>query len=220
MSKPILLLLAICSGLFSVGQVPVRDEPHHHNIFENEFIRLLDVRIGPKDTTQYHVHNTPSVFFTFSRTFTTSQLIGRLPSRSSISNPGAPSYDSLGTPRIHRVWNDDTIWFHVMDIELKGGKPKSSQAILNNALLTLAFNRYLANGYKLQLKTGDSIELPVGSLGYLLVSQADADIEYKAGDAKQRRFMKPGHFIWVEAGSTFSLTNFSTSAALMLLQLK
>jgi hypothetical protein len=103
---------------------------------------------------------------------------------------------------------------------LKGGKPKTNQVVIQNSLLTLAFNRYLANGYKLQLKTGESIELPAGSQGYLLVSQADADIEYKTGDTKQHRFMKPGHFIWVEAGSTFSLTNFRTTAVLMLLQLK
>ena len=220
MTRTTLLLLTICSGLFCVGQVPVRDEPHHHNIFENEYLRVLDVHIGPGDTTQFHEHNTPSVFFTFSKTFTTSQLIGRQPSRSSASNPGPPSYDSLGTPRIHRVWNDDTTWFRVMDIELKTGKPKSNQVVIQNSLLTLAFNRYLAIGYWVKLKTGESIDLPSPTMGYLLVSQGDATIQYRGGNSKQQRFMKAGHYIWIQPGEIFSLTNSSNLANFMLLQLK
>jgi hypothetical protein len=220
MIKFSLIVIAICSGLFSTAQVPVKYEPRHHNIFENEYIRVLDVNIGPKDTTLFHEHNTPSVFFTFTKTFTTSQLIGRPPSRSSISNTGPPSYDSLGTARVHRVWNDDTIWFHVMDVELTGGKPRSNPAVLQHPLLTLSFNRYLANGYRLQLKTSDSIELTATSPGYLLVSQADADIQYQEGNFKQKRFMKAGHYTWIEGGKTFSMTNAGSPAVFMLLQLK
>jgi len=220
MAKTILLFFTICLGFFSPGQVPVKDEPHHHNVFENEHIRALDVHIGPKDTTGYHEHNTPSVFFTFSKTYTTSQLIGRQPSRSSISNPGPPSYDSLAIPRIHRVWNDDTTWFHVMDIELKNGKPKTNPPVLQNSLLSPSFNRYLANGYRLQLRTGDSIELPAPSQGYLLVSQVDADIQFRIGDTRQHRFMKPGHFIWIGSDNSFSLTNSGSPCIFMLLQLK
>lgn len=220
MTKNFLLVIAICSSLFSIAQVPVKYEPRHHNIFENEYIRVLDVHIGPKDTTLFHIHNTPSVFFTFSKTVTTSQLMGRPASRPSASNPGPPSYDSLGTPRIHRVWNDDSTWFHVMDVELLKEKPQNNPAILQHPLLTLSFNRYLANGYRLQLKAGDNFELPATSLGCLLVSQGDAAIEYQAGNSKQQRFMKAGHYIWVEAGKAFSITNSGTPVIFMLLQLK
>ena len=107
-----------------------------------------------------------------------------------------------------------------MDIELTGGKPQTNQAVLQHPLLTLAFNRYLANGYRLQLKAGDNIELPATSPGYLLVSQGDAGIQYQAGDSKQQRFMKAGHYIWVGAGKTFSITNSNIPVSFMLLQLK
>jgi hypothetical protein len=220
MTKNILIVLLFSCGHFSRAQVPVKYEPRHHNLFENEYIRVLDVNIGPRDTTLFHVHNTPSVFFTFTKTSTTSQLIGREPSRSTVSNPGPPSYDSLGTPRIHRVWNNDTTWFHVMDIELKGEKPKTNQPVLQHPLLTLAFNRYLANGYRLQLKAGDSIDLPSTTAGYLLVSQGDGEIQIQEGNSKQLRFMKPGHYIWIESGKTFSVKNSGTLLNLMLLQLK
>jgi len=103
---------------------------------------------------------------------------------------------------------------------LKTGKPKSNQAVIQNSLLTLAFNRYLAIGYWVKLKTGESIDLPSPTMGYLLVSQGDATIQYRGGNSKQQRFMKAGHYIWIQPGEIFSLTNSSNPANFMLLQLK
>jgi hypothetical protein len=220
MIKAILLAIAIAGTICSISQVPVKYEPRHHNIFENEYVRLLDVHFGPKDTTLYHVHSTPSVFFTFTRTITTQQLMGRPAGRGSTSFPGPPSYDSLGSPRTHRVWNDDTVWYHVMDVELLAGKPTNEPGIIQLPSMKLAFNRYLANGYTLQLNAGEKVVSPAPTTGYLLVSQGDATIDYETETVKQKRFMKAGHYIWVEAGNTFSITASGTPATFMLLQLK
>ncbi|MEI9947325.1 MAG: hypothetical protein WDN26_24325 [Chitinophagaceae bacterium] len=220
MPKHICFLLAICSTQFAAAQVQVKYEPRHHNVFENEYVRILDVHFKPKDTTQYHIHSTPSVFVSFTKTLTTSQLMGQAPSRSSISATGRPSYDSLGTPRIHRVWNDDSSWFHVMDIELTGGKPRSNEPVLQHQSLALVFNRFLATGYNVQLKAGESLQLPPPAIGYLLVSHGDADINYTINNSTEKRLMKAGHYIWVQAGTAFTLTAGNSSAAFMLLQLK
>ena len=220
MPKTIFIALAICSTMSGVAQVPVKNEPRHHNVFENEYIRILDVHFGTRDTTLYHIHSTPSVFFTFTKTKTAQQLMGRPPGPGNTSVPGQPSYDSLGTPRIHRVWNEDTTWFHVMDIELTAGKPRNNEPVLQHPLLKLSFNRFLANGYILRLHTGDSIELPAPATGYLLVSQGDATINYTAGNSKQKRLMKAGHYIWTEAGKAFSIKATNAPATFMLLQLK
>ena len=216
----IFIATAMCSTMFSVAQVPVKHEPRHHNVFENEYVRILDVHFGPKDTTLYHVHSTPSVFYTFTKTITTQQLMGRPAGRGSLSSIGPPSYDSLGTPRIHRVWNDDTTWFHVMDIELTAGKPTTNPSVLQHPFLRLAFNRYLAIGYSVQLKAGDKIEIPPSANGYLFVSQADVNITYESGSAIQQRMMKLGHFIWAEAGKAFSIMANNSAGSFMLLQLK
>jgi hypothetical protein len=220
MTKPALLALAISCALDIAAQVPVKNEPRHHNVFENEYIRVLDVHFGPKDTTMYHIHSTPSVFYTFTKTITTQQLLGRPAGRGSASVTGPPSYDSLGSPRTHRVWNDDTSWFHVMDVELTASKPTTNPVVLQHPLLRLAFNRYLANGYSVQLNTGDKIDVPASSIGYLFVSQGDANITYQSGNSSQQLFMKAGHFIWVEAGKAFTIAAKDTSGSFMLLQLK
>jgi len=211
--------MILLPSLSTAAQVPVRDEPRHHNVFENSYVRLLDVFVSPRDTTQFHVHNAPSVFTTFTKTATGSQLISGQPS-GDLSTAGRSWYDSLSTPRIHRVWNEDTTWFHVMDIELIAGKPHSDPHVLS-APLKLYFNEPLANGYHLQLEAGKSLELPVSATGYLLLSTGDAGIEYKVNDYTQHRIMKSGHYMWIEPGKSFSLTSqTNTSSPFVLLQLK
>ena len=203
-----------------MAQTAVRNEPRHHNVFENEYIRILDVFLPPHDTTEYHIHNTPSVFTTFTKTATGSQLINRQPVKDT-SVAGYTWYDSLVTPRIHRVWNEDSTWFHVMDIELTGIKPRSNEKPLQHPSLQLLFNERLANGYRLQLQTGGNIQLPASTTGYLLICLGEAVIDYRVNDSGQHRIMRSGHYIWIESGKLFSTTTVKhIPVAFLLLQLK
>lgn len=220
MLKYFLFLTAISFSLFSSAQVHVRDEPRHHNVFENEFIRILDVHLGPGDTTLYHLHNTPSVFIIFTNTNVGSQLIGKQPQKGA-NITGEVSYDSIHTPRTHRVWNEDTSWFHVMDIELTGSKHKTNIPVLKNPFLKLLFNEQQVNGYNINLNKGNMVELPASVNGYLVVSQTESKIDYKINNITQHRILKPSHYIWVEGGRAFSLkTNGSNTSNFVLLQLK
>src|SRR5690242_16062911 len=101
------------------AQVPVRQEPLHHNVFENAWVRVLDARIQPGDTTQFHKHETPSVFIVLKEVKTGSQVIQEEQDSTALRGDSVISFESFATtPRIHRVWNEDSTEFHVMDIEL------------------------------------------------------------------------------------------------------
>lgn len=206
--------------LISFAQVPVRDEPRHHNVFENEYLRLLDVHLGPGDSTLYHLHNTPSVFILLSNSFVGSRLPGGQPQKGANIN-GEVSYDSLAKPRTHQVWNEDTSWFHVMDVELTSTKQKFSIPPLQNPALKLLFNEEQVNGYELTIAGGATVQIPPSTNGYLLVSKGLATIDYRINEVNQRRLMKAGHYIWIEAGKKSSLyaSNQGTSS-FVLLQLK
>ena len=220
MQKKYFGIVTLLLSLLTAAQVPVREEPRHHLVFENDQIRILDVFLAPYDTTQFHVHNTPSVFTTFTKTATGSQLISGHPS-GDLSVAGNSWYDSLSTPRIHRVWNEDTAWFHVMDIELIAGKPHSDQPILQGPFLKLFFNKPLANGYRLEMQPGSRLELPASAIGYLLLSIGPAVINYKTNDYIQHRVMKSGHYVWIDPGKVFSMaSDGNTSASFVILQLK
>jgi hypothetical protein len=131
------------------------------------------------------------------------------------------SYDSLNTPRIHRVWNEDTGWFHVMDVELTNTKQKKDIAVLQNTALKLLFNEQQVNGYNIELKAANNLQLPSSASGYLLVSKTASNIEFEINNAVQNRIIKPAHYIWIEAGKSFSLkSNGNQPANFVLLQFK
>lgn len=110
------LLLAI--PLIGSAQVQVRLEPRHKNVFENKYLRILDVHINPGDTSLFHIHSTPSFFLRFTTTMLGEQIKGQDWSNS-LRNAGGSSYNSfLNDTLIHRVANCDTVPFHVTDLEI------------------------------------------------------------------------------------------------------
>jgi hypothetical protein len=220
MRKYFLLIAALCGAILVTAQVQVRNEPRHHNVFENEFVRILDVFLPPKDTSQYHIHNTPSVFIIFTNTNVGSQLFGKQHQKGA-NITGEVSYDSLNTPRTHRVWNEDTSWFHVMDVELTNTKQKKGIAVLQNTALKLLFNEEQVNGYNVELKVSSNLQLPASAGGWVLISKTESIIEFEINNNVQNRIMKPSHYIWIEAGKSFLIkSNGNQPANFVLLQFK
>jgi hypothetical protein len=205
MCKNYFILIATVIALSANAQVHVRDEPRHHNVFENNFIRVLDVHLGPGDTTLYHLHNTPSVFIYLSSSKVGSQLLGKQPVEGT-NIAGRMTYDTLATPRIHQVWNLDTGWFHVMDIELVSKKHELNIHVLETDLLKLIFKEKEVNGYKVGLKKGSTLTLPATTKGYLLVSLNNVQLNYSSNGVIQHRNMKAGHYIWMESANSFQLS--------------
>ena len=225
MTKYIFLIVLFCYSVFACAQLNVRDEPRHHNIFENEFIRILDVHLGAKDTTLYHLHNTPSVFITLANVRVGSQLAGQEPQKGA-NLSGQIMYDGLATPRVHRVWNEDTSWFHVIDIELIARQPRNEVTLLNPGELKLnedemqlVFNERLVTGYKLRISKGQTAKLPPSKSGYLLVSIDSAFVDIKIKESLQHRNMKPGHYAWLDANDPTTITSHSMGN-FVILQLK
>ena len=219
MLKYILLVSFIPYSLFTSAQVQVRDEPRHHNVFENEFIRILDAYVGPGDTSLYHLHNTPSVFIVLANANVGSQLLGGQP-QVGANLSGTITYDKIATPRTHKVWNADTSWFHVMDIELTG-KGQREQPIIKNENLKLLFNEKEVNGYKAELRSKQELQLPASVSGYLIVSLSETEIDLKSRGKQQHRIMKAGHYIWVEQGENLSFSRGNQSiSTFVILQLK
>lgn len=141
----IFLLLSLLYTATLTAQVQVRYEPRHKNIFENQYLRLLDVWIAPGDTTQFHIHATPSLFLHFSNTLVGSQILGE-PWVADRNTMGNASYRSFANDTlVHRVSNADTAIFHVTDIELLSAyKPATP---LQPLPFTVIFNNEKAIAY-------------------------------------------------------------------------
>ena len=191
--------LLFCSSLLT-GQVPVREEPFHHNVVENKYIRILDVRIKPGDTSLFHIHSTPSLFLHFTSTLVCVQIKGAAWTTSK-NKEGNASYRSfVNDTLVHRVSNCDTVPFHVTDIEiLSSYKPATA---LTPLPFTVLFENEKAIAYRL---TGTSFNNQLINGRGPMVAELVAGDVVTCYDTKSKRSttIKTGKYLYLEPGSSF-----------------
>jgi hypothetical protein len=205
------LLFNIC-----YGQVPVSQEPLHHKVLDNGHIRLLDVRIPPGDTTQFHIHATPSVFLVLTDAKTGSQVVSEEDhSGSPIKHYGNIWFEGFYLkPRVHRVYNLDQHLYNVMDIELTNTDFKTIDPPINQGAYTFLFEEKPVRAYRLNLLPGQAVSVPPRKADVLLIQLNDStdnpgsqvfvpDIRL----ASTNQFNKKGHFMYIVSGTPFSLKN-------------
>ena len=111
-------LLVLFQALDLTAQVQVSQEPFHRVVFQNKYVRILDVWLQSRDTTQFHVHSLPSLFVYFTNSTVSSQTKGKEWVKSK-AVPGQVRYTSyVEDTLIHRVTNLDSVPFHVNDLEI------------------------------------------------------------------------------------------------------
>jgi quercetin dioxygenase-like cupin family protein len=222
MRQSIILLLA-CLALSTAArsQVQVSDEPRHHKLLANEWVRVLDVHIPPHDTTQMHKHSTPSVFIVLSNTKTGSQAL---------VEPGKPAFTAgniwfegfQDKPRIHRVWNEDTAEFHVMDIELPHlpAAPASAtsasaatstittSAAIDPPLSKLLFDAPSARVYRLTLPPGRHQALPRSPAPILIINLSGPS----NAAVNRQPFTQKGDYLYLPANGAVAVGNNSATA--------
>jgi quercetin dioxygenase-like cupin family protein len=98
--------------------VAVEQEPHHHVVFENQYVRVLDVVVNPGDTTLFHKHSLDNVAVQLND----ANIKRQFPGEDWVATPAKEG--SVGfvagttTPYTHRISNAGTTVFHVLDIEI------------------------------------------------------------------------------------------------------
>ena len=213
MKKCILFFYLPLLTFYVKAQVPVSKEPRHHVVFENDKVRLLNVLLPPGDTTQYHLHSTPSVFICFTKTNTTSQLIHKEPVEG-VSSAGSIWFENLKEPhtKIHRVWNKDSTTFHVMDVELLSKDSGFVQKPLVLPNTKLVVDEPWARVYKLELQKSGKVALKEHSSAFVLTAINKGMISMTKKGAKQNLSLEPGSFFWIEPNESFTLLNPSGTA--------
>jgi quercetin dioxygenase-like cupin family protein len=97
----------------------VLDEPHQDWLFENQYVRVYDVRIQPGEMTAFHRLAYDSVFVRISGGLIASQVQGQSWSKTEKSEAGTVEFrpDSQ-RPYTHRVRNDGPAEYHVVIVQL------------------------------------------------------------------------------------------------------
>jgi quercetin dioxygenase-like cupin family protein len=101
--------------------VPVEQEPHHRWIFENQYVRVLDVVLAPGESTLFHTHSHDSIAVRLTDSKVQEQPADGEWKPASRVLPGESRYmEATNKPYTHRVKNIGNTPFHVIDIELLG----------------------------------------------------------------------------------------------------
>lgn len=196
--------LLLAGAISSSAQVQVSKEPMHHNVFENAWIRILDVHIPAGDTSLFHKHSTPSVFLVLSDTKTGSEVITE-PEKLPRLNDGHVWFEGFyDKPRIHRVWNSDTSEFHVIDMEILNKKYKSLEPPLSGPSFKLLFDENPVRGYRFTLNAHDHFRINQRSGPIVLVGLGNTTGTVKAND---KAFVKRGDYLFIKAGTDISFVN-------------
>jgi hypothetical protein len=205
----LLCLLQPVYWALTAQEVPVSKEPRHHPVFENGKVRVLNVTLPPGDTSLYHLHSTPSVFISLSTTKTAAQLKGGQPSPFGMSTQGNIWFENLSPPhtRIHRVWNEDTAAFHVVDVELF-----TSDARFSTPPLSFPHGRLLTDTpwvrvYKIELDKNEDAELPQNGHSFVLIVINNSKATILENNKKIKDPCREGDHMWIDADRRVSIVN-------------
>ena len=210
LQRKLFFLLLILKLTNLPGQVPVHEEPRHHLVFQNKEIRILNVLIPPGDTTQYHIHTTPSLFIGLSGTTTGSQLQGGKGSAGK-STAGTILFENLAPPNIrtHRVWNADKDTFNVMDMELLMKDTVFDKMPLKMPNLELEIDTNWVRTYRLTMLGGTEFMIKNEKQLLILVSLNVATMQTKQNGKTGYQSLKSGSYFVIEKRQSFSIKNTS-----------
>lgn len=213
--------LAILASALAQSPVPVREEPRHKVAFENDYVRVIDVRFPPGDTSLYHIHTIPSVVVELATATICSQEFGKPPPEPRQVLPGETRYAPYDeTPLTHRVTNRGTTLFRVLDIELLRPKPA---APWNPAALPpdvkLEWEQKLVRTYRARIAAGRPCALPADDSARLLIGIAGtADTTGRRDGQESHRTLAAGEYLFFPAHSGIQID--SAAADCVLLELR
>ncbi|MBK9981084.1 MAG: hypothetical protein IPP15_01435 [Saprospiraceae bacterium] len=214
-TKLFLTILLFCS-FGAMAQVPVSQEPSHHPVFQNQYIRLLDVTLNPGDTTQFHIHATPSLFLHLSNTNVSSQIMGKEWVKDR-NETGKAWYKSF-SPEIlvHRVTNCDTVLFHVTDLEILSSFDTTTVSPYKHLPFDLLFENEKAVAYGITNK--NIMQKVAKNRGPLLAELATGDeVFFHNAETRQSKEIKTGHYLYIDPGTPFYFTGSDKSEIKMVL---
>src|SRR6476661_2025745 len=103
------------------GAVPVRNEPHHALVFQNDYVHAFNVTVPPLDATLLHQHDLPYIYLTLGTTDVVNAVRGQPEAHLTLED-GATRYSPGGFAHIART--DAGVLFHNITVEL--AHPQSS----------------------------------------------------------------------------------------------
>lgn len=167
-----------------VNAVPVEYEPHHQPVYENNWVRVLDVRVPAGDSTLYHIHEHPMMGVVIMTARQWDQRPGMNPSSPTLAVGQVINNFRNPFPYTHRVVNADTMPFRYIAVELLHAFGISAPPMANGSRVQLVDDGPLARVYRIALASGQSAHL--GAQPDLLVQVSDGKVQLEGASASAK----------------------------------
>ncbi|HEX3093070.1 MAG TPA: cupin domain-containing protein [Candidatus Angelobacter sp.] len=209
------LVFLATAALAQQQSVEITSEPRHHLVFENEYVRVFDVTVAPRDTTLVHRHNHDYLFVTLGDSDVVSVRPGEKPVALKLKD-GEVRY----TPGnfAHAAINQSDRPFHNTTIELlksssnvKQFQLAGGESVTTHAETAAVSDQWRAWIYFLQPRGRMTPRGPA-----LFVTVSDLDLRAQDGSKAVRRAI--GDVMWIAPGTSYTVSNGSQPGKFFLLE--
>lgn len=214
-------LVALASAVAAEAPIPVVKEPRHKTTFENEYLRVIDVRVPAGDVTLYHVHVLPSVVVYLAKATNRTQTWGESTSTPRSVSPGESRYVPYDEkPLTHQGSNPGPALFHVLDIELLKPAPSGTPApAAAPAGAKLSWEEKRVRTYNVSVEAGGQAEFPANASAHLVIGIA-GDVRATTAKGAPRQ-LGNGEFEFLPPQARVQLNNTGKAKAeVVVLELK
>jgi quercetin dioxygenase-like cupin family protein len=215
MKRSILLLLTAVLTAQSAPEVEITAEPHHHQAFANDQVRVFTVEIAPNSETLMHVHHHDYIYVNLGAAEVVNEVKGKNPVTVKLQD-GATNFLAAGFA--HMARNLSTQSFRDVIIELlQDDKLRHSPAhwdedrgleILPGGTQEILFVKDGVRVSEFELQPGATIPKPHHPGPRLLVAVSDLDLRSDlAGNPAVTLSMNSGESKWLPGDYSHTLTN-------------
>ena len=208
----ILLAAARPAAPQKTNGVEIKDEPHHHLRFENEFVRVWETALPEGEATLWHRHNFDNLAVTIGDAKLRIEPLEGTPAESE-TKMGDVAFRSASY--VHRALNIGQSAYINLLIELlkpPAGRPKPIQSKDENGRKPILENDRV-RVYRLSLASGESIPMHSHPYPGLSATLGPAEIEVETANSKKvQRFKIDGAEVrWRPGAVTHSIRNVGTT---------
>jgi oxalate decarboxylase/phosphoglucose isomerase-like protein (cupin superfamily) len=211
-----LVLVAASLTAASSNEVEITNEGHHHQVLENDFVRVFKVEVGPKDATLMHRHRHDYLFISIGPADVSNEVEGK-PAAELKLHDGQTGFLPGNFAHIARNLADTpfrNVTIELLQDETSRTAPPSrwdqerGLNVLHGGTQEILFVKDGARVSEIELQPGGMIPSHHHNGAHLLVAVSDLEVRSDVeGQGPMPGHFKSGDIKWLPGGYTHTLTN-------------
>lgn len=203
-------VLALALPCFAADKkpVPTIEEPYHRTVMQNDYVRMIDVRMPEGARNKYHIHTLPTVIIYLTKVTNQSEIWGTPGTSPRHTVPGDSRYANYDEKSLtHRVTNEGPGEFRVWDIELLRPAPSGPFPPAGATGLKPQWEEKRVRSSTVLLAPAAAVTIAPGPCAHLVVPIASSLATQTRVRETSDRTLAAGEFLFVAPQTALDLRN-------------